>query len=422
MRVTTPDTADRTATAGEAVCALIPAAGRGVRFGGTDNKVFSPLLDRPLLGWTLGAFAECADIEAIVLVGAPGELDRLREMGERYGGGKRVTVVAGGSDRQASVRNGLSACEDYPFVAVHDAARPCITPALISAAVRAGRLFGATTLAVPVADTLVRGHESVLDGPDVDRSHLYAIQTPQVFERTLLVSAHEIAARDAVHGTDDAGLVRRLRGSTHMVAGSPENLKVTRPEDLTLAAAILRGRDALAPSPRTAPDTPRKTAGVPFRVGHGYDVHPFAEGRPLFLGGVEFVGAERGLQGHSDADVILHALCDALLGAAGMPDIGKLFPPSEMRHKDRRSTEFLDEVRARLDAAGWSVGNADISVLAETPKIGPMAETIRRTIAVHLNIQPEQVGIKATTNEGMGFVGRREGIAVHATVLLFRSD
>lgn len=156
------------------------------------------------------------------------------------------------------------------------------------------------------------------------------------------------------------------------------------------------------------------------RVGHGYDVHPFAAGRRLFLGGVEFPEAAMGLQGHSDADVILHALCDALLGAAGIGDIGKLFPPSDMRHKDRRSTEFVDEVKARLDAAGWRVGNVDITVLAEFPKINSRADEIRAKIAVHLGIEPERIGVKATTNEGLGFVGRGEGIAAHATALLFQ--
>ncbi|MEI6431481.1 MAG: 2-C-methyl-D-erythritol 2,4-cyclodiphosphate synthase [bacterium] len=156
------------------------------------------------------------------------------------------------------------------------------------------------------------------------------------------------------------------------------------------------------------------------RVGQGYDVHPFEAGRRLFLGGVEFPEASLGLKGHSDADVVLHALCDALLGAAGMGDIGKLFPPSDMRHKNRRSTEFLDEVKTHLDAAGWRVGNVDITVLAEFPKINPRADAIKTEIAVHLGIGTERIGVKATTNEGLGFVGRGEGIAAHAVALLFR--
>jgi 2-C-methyl-D-erythritol 2,4-cyclodiphosphate synthase len=158
----------------------------------------------------------------------------------------------------------------------------------------------------------------------------------------------------------------------------------------------------------------------PFRIGHGYDVHQFAEGRELWLGGVHFPESPLGLLGHSDADALLHAVCDALLGAAGMGDIGVLFPPSDDRHKDRRSIEFLAEVKSRLDAAHWRIANVDISVLAEFPKIGPRAGDIRQTIAVCLDISADAVSVKATTNEKMGFVGRGEGIAVHATTLIYK--
>lgn len=158
-----------------------------------------------------------------------------------------------------------------------------------------------------------------------------------------------------------------------------------------------------------------------FRVGHGYDVHVFTAGRPLWLGGVLFPESPLGLLGHSDADVLLHALCDALLGAAGLGDIGKHFPPSDPRHKDRPSIEFLVEVAGLLTAAGWRVGNLDVTVLAELPKIGPRADEMRLRIAQVLEISTEQVNIKATTNEGMGFVGRREGIAAHAVALIERA-
>ena len=157
---------------------------------------------------------------------------------------------------------------------------------------------------------------------------------------------------------------------------------------------------------------------LPFRIGYGYDVHPFATGRPMYLGGVHFPEAERGLAGHSDADALLHAVCDALLGAAGLGDIGKHFPPSDNRHKDRRSTEFLQEVGDAIANAGWQVGNMDVMVLAETPRVGPHVEEIKQVIAQTLGISPTQISIKATTNEGLGFIGRGEGIAVHATALL----
>ena len=445
--------------------ALIPAAGHGARFGSSENKVFTPLLGRPLLAWTLQAFRDCDAIDRIVLIGSENDLPRLREIGEQYGGGKLAAVVLGGADRQSSVRLGLAVCGDSTYVAVHDGARPCVTPGLITAAVSAARESHAVTVALPLTDTLNRwsteqdGHLYI--GEPLRREETCAIQTPQVFLTELLRERHEDAFRSHRTVTDDAGLVRSPDQPVRIVLGSPENLKVTRPEDLALAEAILRNRtpppfplpsegegafvaesilalpnpaasgDASAPVPDShaitpVPNAPSPSEGrgkgggvsLPFRIGYGYDVHPFATGRPMYLGGVFFPEAERGLAGHSDADALLHAVCDALLGAAGLGDIGKHFPPSDNRHKDRRSTEFLHEVGSAIAQAGWQVGNMDVMVLAETPRVGPRVEEIKQVIAETLGIQPFQISIKATTNEGMGFVGRSEGIAVHATALL----
>lgn len=384
------------------VCALIPAAGRGVRFGGSENKIFAPILGRPLLAWTLEAFARCEAVESVVLVGNAADLPRLREMGQRWGGGKVQNVAPGGEDRQASVAAGLAAA-DAPLVVVHDAARPCVTPALIAATLRAAGAAGAATAALPVADTLVREAPDQCAGEIVERAQVWAVQTPQAFQTELLREAH--AGQSLPRATDDAALVRRLGCPVKLVEGEPSNLKVTRPEDHALAEAILARREA-APPPT-------------LRIGHGYDVHPFAPGRRLVLGGVEFPDAGRGLLGHSDADVILHAVCDALLGAAGQGDIGALFPDTDPANKDRPSLEFLRAVRARLDGAGWGVANVDVTVLAEAPRIGPRAPAIRESIAGALGISPERVGVKATTAEGLGFVGRGEGIAVHATALIY---
>ena len=395
------------------VCALIPAAGRGARFGSPENKVFAPLLGRPLLGWTLEAFARCDAVERVLLIGNETDLPRLRELGGTYGGGKVRDVVAGGADRQASVLAGVAACGDAEHVVIHDAARPCVSPELVAQTVAAVSAFGPTcaaTAAIPVADTLVREDDAntMLAGTNVPRERLWAVQTPQAFRTRYLVAAHEAARMHGVRGTDDAGLVRRIGRVVQLVPGSPENLKVTHPADLALAEAILARREGAAAA---APDV---------RIGYGYDVHPFADGRRLFLGGVEFRDAPRGLLGHSDADVLLHALCDALLGAAGMGDIGDLFPNTDPAHKDRPSIEFLREVKARLDAEGYRIANVDITVLAEAPKIGPRAAEMKNTIAAALGVTPGRVGVKATTNEGMGFVGRGEGVAVHAAALLFR--
>ncbi len=355
----------------------------------------------------------------------------MQELGETFGGGKLLAVVVGGDSRQESVRLGLDALpETCEIVAIHDAARCCITPELIESALRGTEpIAGYATLAIPVTDSLLR----LGDGESVPREGLWCVQTPQAFRHiAALRAAHRRAAENGVAATDDFSL---LGGSGYVKLGSAENLKVTTPEDLTLAEAILRSRGAGGsgemgsrewevrkpiPHSQPLPTTPHSQFPTPqtLRVGHGYDVHRFAEGRPMWLGGVHFPESDLGLDGHSDADVVLHALCDALLGAAGLPDIGQLFPPSDMAHKNRASIEFLSDVKTRLDAGSWGVENVDLTIIAETPKIGPRAAEIKNSVARALGITSEQVSVKATTNETMGFVGRREGIAAHATVLL----
>lgn len=367
-----------------------------------------------------------------MLIGAEGELETLWELGELYGGEKFTATVLGGATRQESVRLGLEMVPvECDTVVVHDAARCCVTPDLISRTITSCP----ATVAIPVADTLRR-----TDGSLVDRTDLFTVQTPQVFPKDLLAQAHARAASDGYTGTDDASLIQRAGVKVNIAPGSPQNLKVTTPEDLKLAESILASRNSLAqenaPQP---PVTGESTDAVPpllgvrgqrfaggqapgdtLRIGQGYDVHQLAEGRECWLGGVHFSEAKLGPVGHSDADVLLHAICDALLGAAGLGDIGKLFPPSDMAHKDRRSIEFLEEVKVRLDENGWQVSNIDATVLAEAPKVLPRAAEIRSTIAEALDISFEQVSVKATTNEGLGFIGRGEGIAAHATALLRR--
>ena len=403
----------------------------------------------------------------------------MREIGDEYGGGKVADVVLGGDTRQESVWCGLKAIDAQTVksihnhassIVVHDAARCCVTPKLITRnllQLGSEMLVEAVTAAIPVSDTVVRSVGSRTYDEVIPRDPLYLIQTPQVFTATTLGSAHYVARESGAQFTDDAGLVAATFGDAgikvRLGVGSIENIKVTRPEDLGLAAAILARRSSTRPPIPPAPFPPPKgekggvsgsvvvglpakpsflgertppfspfgegkgaggiggnTGGFPFRVGHGYDVHQLVPGRELWLGGVHFPESALGLLGHSDADALLHAVCDALLGAAGLGDIGVLFPPSDMAHKNRRSIEFLAEVKARLEDAGWRVGNVDISVLAETPKIMPRAGTIRETIAVVLGISADAVSVKATTSESMGFVGRGEGIAVHATALIYR--
>jgi 2-C-methyl-D-erythritol 4-phosphate cytidylyltransferase / 2-C-methyl-D-erythritol 2,4-cyclodiphosphate synthase len=405
-----------------AVYALIPAAGRGVRFGGKENKVLATLLGKPLLGWTLEAFAATPEIEAIVLVGSSADQERLLAIGEQYGGGKLRGVVLGGTTRQESVLRGLESIPGDSPVLIHDAARCCVTPEIIQR-VLSGALQGKgfATAAIRESDTLVREIPSTENVEPLSREGVWRIQTPQGFKSAeWLQKAHEKAGQESLSATDDFGLMQAVTGASgYLRKGSSENLKVTEPEDILLAEAILSRR-----APAIAPITTPPKVNLPaFRIGHGYDVHQFAEiasGRKMFLGGIEFPESPVGLLGHSDADVILHAVCDALLGAMGAGDIGVLFPPSDNRHKDRDSKEFLAEVAKILLSQQWKVGNVDITVLAETPKIGPRAKEIRACVSTILGIEIEQVSVKATTNEKMGFVGRGEGIAAHASVLLFK--
>jgi len=243
----------------------------------------------------------------------------------------------------------------------------------------------------------------------VDREGLWAVQTPQVFRMKTLFDAH-IAARDqGWAGTDEASLVERFGEElVHLVLGAPDNFKVTRPDDLRLAEAVLSARQRGAMAQTDIGHT---------RVGFGYDIHPLVAGRRLMLGGVE-IPSPRGLDGHSDADVLLHALCDALLGAAGLPDIGNLFPNTDPAYKGISSLELLRQVSEHVGAAGYKVGNVDLTLIAEAPKIAPHTPQMRALIAQTLHIEPARVGIKATTNEGLGSLGRGEGIAAHAVAAI----
>lgn len=391
-----------------ATYALIPAAGRAARFntdGGTEgNKVFAPLMGRPLLRWTAAAFADHPGIDGIVVVAGAGEVARCREALD--GLDKLLAIIPGGETRQVSVAIGLftlgGAADD--LVLVHDGARPLVTPEIITRCLDGAREFGNAVAALPLTDTLKAVDDAQIVQRTVDREGLWAVQTPQAFRIATLFDAH-IAARDqGWSGTDEASLVERFGAEpVHLVLGAPDNLKVTRPGDLKLAEALLRARSG------------EQMAQT--RIGFGYDIHPLIAGRLLMLGGVA-IPSPRGLDGHSDADVLLHALCDALLGAAGLPDIGNLFPNTDAAYKGISSLELLRQVRERVGAVGYSVGNVDLTLIAEAPKISPHVPQMRTLIAECLHIEPARVGIKATTNEGLGSLGRGEGIAAHAVAAI----
>lgn len=394
------------------VYVLIPAAGRAARFyvpgSDPDNKVFALLGGKPLLHRTVQTFASHPAVDGIVVVAGPSEVTRCREA---LGGlDKVLAVVAGGQTRQESVAIGLFTLGGEPddLILVHDAARPLVTSAVIDRCISGAQEFGNAAAALPVTDTLKAADENLTVQRTVDREGLWAMQTPQAFRLSTLFKAHSAARTLGWTGTDEAALVEQFSDEpVHLVLGDPGNLKVTRPEDLPLAEAIWQSRQPFPPMSQT-------------RIGFGYDIHPLIEGHSLFLGGVE-IPSPRGLDGHSDADVLLHALCDALLGAAGLPDIGHLFPNTDDAYKGISSLELLREVVRRLHEASYAVGNADMTLIAEAPKIAPYIDQMRAAIADALHVAPSQVGIKATTNEKLGSLGRGEGIAAHAVALLTTS-
>lgn len=392
-----------------AIYALIPAAGRGARFSsGGENKVFTPLRGTPLLGWTVAAFAEHPQVDGIVVVTGAEDIARCRAI--LSGTARVMAIVAGGRTRQESVQIGLYAlgAASDDIILVHDGARPLISKDVIDRCIDGVRESGSAVAAVPVSDTLKRVESGQVVSQTVNRESLWAVQTPQAFRCRTLVKAFSAARDEDFIGTDEASLVERLPDEVvHLVRGAAQNIKVTRPEDLTIAEAILAHREMDCVSQ--------------VRIGFGYDIHRLVTGRRLVLGGVE-IPHTHGLDGHSDADVLLHAICDALLGAAALPDIGVLFPNTDPAYSGIDSAKLLEAVALRLSDLGFRVGNIDATVIAEAPKIAPHVEEMQRRISSILGLEPALVGIKATTHEGLGALGRGEGIAAHAVATLLTSQ
>lgn len=370
------------------------AAGRGTRLPGSVPKPLLRLGSTTILERTLQAFERCSAVDRIVVVvGA----DHVASLSDRLAG-KVVAVVPGAPDRRGSVAAGLDELPQAKWLVVHDGVRPFVTPVLIERVLRAAVRWGAATAGVPVVDTLKEvGQNLVLR--TLNRAGLWAVQTPQAFAAGLLREAHLRVPR-TVPATDDAGLVEALGEPVAVVEGDPANFKITTEADLALAR--LRVADG---------------AGSGLRVGTGCDLHRLVPDRALVLGGVSIPHA-RGLAGHSDADVLTHAVMDALLGAAGERDIGYHFPSGDPALRDADSIDLAASVSGRLRAAGWSIVNVDAVVLAEAPRLAPYIEAMRARLAKALGIRPDQIGIKATTAEGMGPVGRGEGMEARAVALL----
>ncbi len=372
---------------------------------GLDHpKQFHFLSGSPILVHTVRKFANADCVDLIVVVVPADRVDSTKDLLREYDLlDSTVSVLAGGKRRQDSVKCGLDSLPvEVDIVLVHDGARPLVTEDIILRCALAAEKFGAAIAAVPVKDTLKKGDTEKKIVETVDRETLWQAQTPQAARVSLLLAAYKAAANRDV--TDEASLLELAGTPVQLVEGSETNIKITRPDDLIIAEKIMQ-----------------KDTSLSIRVGHGYDAHQFAENRDLILGGVK-VPFEMGLAGHSDADVLTHALCDAILGALGAGDLGAHFPDSDQKFKDIYSINLLESVVTLASKRNYILSNADITVVCQKPKLAVFMTEMKQNLARACNVSDEQVNIKATTTEEMGFTGRMEGISCHAVVLLEKKE
>lgn len=377
------------------VVALVVAAGRGRRFGGDVPKQYQDLAGRPVLRHTLAALAVNPQIDAVRAVIHPDDADLYREAAAGLG---LLEPVFGGETRQDSVRLGLESLQPLAAdrVLIHDGARPFVDAGTITRVLAALAAQPGAIPAVAVADTLKRGADGLV-GATVERAGLWRAQTPQGFRFAAILAAHQSVAGQEL--TDDAAVAERAGLAVAMVQGSEDNFKITTSADLERARRAFAG--------------PGET-----RMGTGYDVHRFAPGTGVWLCGM-LVPHECGLEGHSDADVALHAATDAILGAISAADIGRHFPPTDPKWKGASSDRFLAHAAGLVAALGGRIVHLDMTIICERPKVGPHRAAMQARVADILGIRQDRVSVKATTTEGLGFTGRREGIAAQAAATVW---
>ena len=388
----------------KAISCIVLAAGAGRRMAYKENKIFIPLGRYSIIQRTLQNVAKLEGLKEIILVVADGEQDYMAEHIKVLELTVPIQIVLGGAERQDSVACGLKAFdESTDIVLVHDGARPLASTEMFSAVAEAANIYGAATVGVPATDTIKRvdAEHAVIE--TLKRSELYQIQTPQGFQKELFTEAHEKAHDSNYLGTDDVSLVEYLGKPVHIVEGDYCNIKVTTPNDIAVAKRYLGIEDKR------------------MRVGFGYDIHQLKAGRPCILGGVQ-IESELGPDGHSDADVLIHALMDAMLGAAGLRDIGYYFPPEDDQYKGISSMLLLEKVNSLLKERGLQAYNIDIMVISETPKLKPYIDMMKANLQSILEIPLDRISIKATTNEMLGAIGRREGIAAQAVVSVYEGE
>ena len=379
--------------------AIIAAGGRGVRHGGARPKQFLSLGGRPILQRSVEAFLSCDRIAEIVVALPPAEgtsvPDYLRNRT------KPLEIVEGGDRRQDSVANAFARVSGAAdVVVIHDAARPLVSSDLIGRTVDAAAQYGAAIAALPSTDTVKRSDADRFIVETIPRNEIFLAQTPQAFRVDVLRDALALAASSG-DATDEAMLAERAGHRVHLVDGDPRNLKITTADDLATAERLVSGGGGAAT----------------LRIGNGYDLHRLVAGRPLVLGGVT-IPFERGLDGHSDADVICHAVTDAILGAAAAGDIGRHFSDTDGAWKDADSLMLLSRAATVVANAGFTIGNVDVVVIAQRPKLVPYIDQMRENLARAMNIRVGHVSIKGKTNEGVDSMGAGDSIAAHAVALL----
>lgn len=398
------------------VWSVIVAAGKGERFGS-----YKPLLrieDKYMLEYSVETISKNNKIEGIVVVCLSNYIQTVRELLKKYDLVKYV--VPGGMLRQDSVRKGvLKVPEEVEFIMVHDAARPFVSSDIVDRSIDAALEKGSCVVCIGVNDTVKRVENGFIK-ETLDRKSIFLAQTPQIFRRKDLLDAFENAVAKRYIFTDESSLMEFQGMNPFMILGDASNIKVTYPEDLLLIDRALNNLEPVCAQEDTVEDKIFKKE-LNYFVGIGEDIHSFDKERPLYLGGV-LIPFDKGLRGHSDADVLLHALIDALLGASGMDDIGTLFPDTDPKYQGISSLTLLNNVSVLILNKGFKIQNIDMIIFAESPKIRPYKDEIISTISNTLSVDKRIVNLKGKTSEGLGFIGREEGIWAKAVVLLIKEE
>lgn len=382
------------------VSVIIPSAGSGRRMFSEEKKQFIHIKGKALIIRTLEKFQDHPGVNEIIVVTAQEDIPKMEALINSHQLTKVATVVAGGRERQDSISNGLAhVSKASEIVMVHDGARPFVSQSNISESIKYASTNQAVILAVPVKDTIKVCLNQRVE-KTLDRDSLWQVQTPQTFDRYLLEKAYDYGKKTGFKGTDDASLVEHLGEQVVTIMGSYDNIKITTRDDLHVGEQMIKKQET-------------KT----MRIGMGYDVHRLVENRPLILGGVT-IDHNLGLLGHSDADVLVHAVMDAIIGALGLGDIGKHFPDTDPQYKGVSSMVLLDHVMTLVGNGGYKVNNLDCTVIAQKPKLLGDIPQMSENLANGLKVGTKDVNVKATTTEKLGFVGREEGIAAEAVVIL----